>query len=860
MMLLMVGFFSCLGAKLCALYFFQYMLPKLKTTYKFDNHTSTNENLKEVVEENQFFVENIEVERLNYDINPQEVNLASRQRYLEALVQVEHALLSFDGSTQYYKEILQILGQACQVSQVYVCENFRSSNGDLMMSQKAEWLTSDILGKSSKPGLDELCYEEFFPRWVEILTKGGIVSGIVKEFPQLEHQILDPQGVLSILVLPIIAKGEFFGFIRFDDCLEERIWDVAEIKFLQAAAGAISLAHERLSAEDALRTVITETRNFASQLEGKVQERTAELEKEITERKRVQVELEKSLSLQRATLESTADGILVVDSRGNIAGFNQKFVQMWGIPESLMTAKRYVKVLKFAMSKLQEPKNYLATVRETHAYPGAQVYDFISFKDGRVFERYSQPQRIGGTIVGRVWSFRDVTAQKSAEAKIRHQALHDLLTDLPNRVLFNERLSEALATANEKQGQLAVCFLDLDRFKTINDTLGHAVGDKLLQSVAQRLTNCLKEYDTIARWGGDEFTVILPEITDASDAGRVTQEILDALKPSFEIDNHHLHISASIGIALYPMHGGDAETLIKHADAALYRAKSEGKNKYQFYNSTITEQVSELLILENSLHHALKEQQFKIHYQPQVNISTGEIKKMEALIRWQHPKLGLISPGKFIPLAEETGLIINIGEWILRTACAQTKAWQEELDLPSLSIAVNLSARQLQQPNLVRMVKQVLSETKLAPECLELEITESVAMQNIDLSKSVLSELHQMGISISIDDFGTGYCSLSYIKNFPIHTLKIDKSFVQDLSNDANNAAIITAIIALAHRLNLAVVAEGVETEEERNSLRNLECELMQGFLFSKPIPSNDAIVLLRKSKSRRIKTSCLVA
>lgn len=661
--------------------------------------------------------------------------------------------------------------------------------------------------------------------------------------------------------MPIIAQGEFFGFIGFDNCEEAKIWQSTEVAFLQAAAGAISLAYERLSAENALRTVITETQNFASQLSVRVQERTAELEREISERKRVQIELEKSLSLQWATLESTADGILVVDNQGNIASFNQKFVQMWQVPESLMMLGKYREALKFALNQLKDPKQYLASVREIHAYPDSQIYDLIVFKDGRVFERYSQPQRIAGKVVGRVWSFRDVTAQKLAEAKIRYQASHDLLTDLPNRVLFNESLNTALVNANPKTTKLAVCFLDLDRFKTINDTLGHAIGDKLLQSVSQRLANCLRTDDTIARWGGDEFTLLLPEISDVADAARVAQRILTAFKPSFNIENYQLHVSVSIGIALYPMHGEDAETLIKHSDAALYRAKSQGRNKYQFYNSTITSQASELLILEHSLHSALEKREFKVHYQPQVNISTGEIKKMEALLRWQHPELGLISPLKFIPLAEETGLIVNIGEWVLRTACAQTKAWQDELKLPKLSIAVNLSARQLEQPNLVDMITHVLSQTGLSPECLELEITESAAMQNIDLTKSVLRELHEMGVCLSIDDFGTGYCSLSYIKNFPIHTLKIDKSFVRDITNDTNNAAITTAIIALAHGLNLAVVAEGVETEEERNLLRVLECELMQGFFFSRPLCPEDAGVLLRKSKHRsRINASCLVA
>jgi diguanylate cyclase (GGDEF)-like protein/PAS domain S-box-containing protein len=567
----------------------------------------------------------------------------------------------------------------------------------------------------------------------------------------------------------------------------------------------------------------------------------------------IQIELEKSRSLHQATLETTADGILVVDNQGKITGFNQKFVQMWGLSEDLLNSGADWQALKAALSQLQDPKDYLATIRELRACPDAQVYDTIIFKDGRIFERYSQPQHVGGLIVGRVWSFRDITAQKTAEAKIRHQSLHDLLTDLPNRVLFNELLADALKKASENEDYLAVCFLDLDRFKTINDTLGHAVGDQLLKSVSQRLTQCLREGDIIARWGGDEFTILLPKIRDIKDAANIQERILAALNPRFDIQNHQLHVSASIGTALYPLHGEDEETLIKHADAALNRAKSQGRNKYQFYNSGITTQTTELFILENSLYYALEKKEFAVHYQPQVNITTGKIIKMEALLRWEHSGLGVISPDKFIPLAEETGQIIPIGEWVLRTACTQTKYWQEALAIPSLSISVNLSARQFQQPNLVDMVREILIETQLAPECLELEITEGIAMQNMDLTKDILNDLHQMGVSISIDDFGTGYCSLAYLKNFPIHTLKIDKSFVRDLATNTHDAAITTAIIALAHGLNMNVVAEGVETEEQRRLLQILNCEFMQGFLFSKAISAAEATKLLRKYKWQRV-------
>lgn len=450
---------------------------------------------------------------------------------------------------------------------------------------------------------------------------------------------------------------------------------------------------------------------------------------------------------------------------------------------------------------------------------------------------------------------RDVTERQQAEEKIRYQALHDLLTGLPNRMLFNERLSISLASASQLGGMLAVCFLDLDRFKTINDTLGHKAGDRLLQCVAQRLAGCLREGDTVARWGGDEFIVLLSHINCKDDAAKIAQRILAAFKPSFDLDGHQLHISSSIGISVSPYDGEEGETLIKNADAALYRAKQQGRNNYQLYTKALNSKAEELLTLENRLHRALEQGEFLVHYQPQVNTSTGEIIQLEALVRWQHPDIGLVSPATFIPLAEETGLIVPIGEWVLKTACAQNKAWHDA-GLPPVCVAVNLSARQFQQPNLVEMVGRILSETGLDPRFLELEITESSVMGNMDFSRAMLRDLHNMGVGISMDDFGTGYSSLLYIKNFPLHGLKIDQSFVRDLTTDPNNAAIVTAVIALGHGLNLSVVAEGVETEEQKDFLRSLQCEVMQGYLFSRPLSVSDATKLLQKSCIKALKAS----
>jgi diguanylate cyclase (GGDEF)-like protein len=427
--------------------------------------------------------------------------------------------------------------------------------------------------------------------------------------------------------------------------------------------------------------------------------------------------------------------------------------------------------------------------------------------------------------------------QRRVEAMIRHQASHDPLTGLPNRLLFNERLSLALASAHQNGEMLAVIFLDLDRFKNVNDTLGHPVGDLLLQSVSRRLTDCLRVGDSMARWGGDEFTVLLYNINSPEEATKICQLIIQSLSSPFDFEGLELYIKASLGIALAPYDGEDAETLLKNADAAMYKAKQKGRNNYQFYTQAIGSKVSEDLNLENHLYKALKNSEFVLHYQPQINLKTGKIVGMEALIRWEHPERGLISPDRFIPLAEETGLICPIDEWVMRTACLQNRAWQL-LGLPPMRIAVNLSARQFLQAHTVQTIAEILSETKLNPEYLEIEITESIAMTDVSFTVSVLQQLQDMGIHISLDDFGTGYSSLWSLKNFPLNHLKIDKSFVADLVTGSSGATIVKLAIALGQGLNLQVIAEGVETAEQLAFLQSHHCDLGQGYFFSKPIPA----------------------
>ncbi len=429
-----------------------------------------------------------------------------------------------------------------------------------------------------------------------------------------------------------------------------------------------------------------------------------------------------------------------------------------------------------------------------------------------------------------------------------HLAHHDTLTDLPNRQFFRSRLRQLLAQARRHKRLLAVLFLDLDRFKQINDTLGHTVGDRLLVEVARRLVGCVRETDLAARRGGDEFTVILDGIRRGQDAARVARKILLALQRPFHVDQHELFVGASIGISLFPADGQDVETLVKHADIAMYRAKAQGGSTYRFFLPDMNDKALERLALEQSLRLAIEREEFVLHYQPRVDLASGRIVGMEALVRWQHPDLGLIYPDEFIPVAEETGLIEGLGRWVLQTACAQNRRWQDE-GLPRITVAVNFSARQFQHKHPVDLVRRALDKSGLAPDCLEIELTESAVMQDAAVALETLTELREIGVAVAIDDFGTGQSSLSYLKRFPITTLKIDKTFVRTLLVDPKDAAITEAIVSMAHSLRLRACAEGVETPQQLEALREQGCDEVQGYVFSPPLPVDRATELLAGSR-----------
>ncbi|HEX2954083.1 MAG TPA: EAL domain-containing protein, partial [Bacillota bacterium] len=574
------------------------------------------------------------------------------------------------------------------------------------------------------------------------------------------------------------------------------------------------------------------------------------IDRDITERIQSEQALRDNEARYRTLFDHSPDGIFLMkpsedETEWTIIDCNEVACKMNGYERDELIGES-INIVNLKKDSMEDRQAVLATLREEKKFSSEIIHQR---KDGTIFpiETITNLLVIDGNEVV-MGIDRDISERKKAEETIHHQMYYDLMTGLPNRTLFSDRLSLALAHSHRTGGVLAVIFLNLDRFKTINDTLGHAVGDRLLQGVAERISGCLGEGDTLARLSGDTFTLLFSQVERVEDVAKMAQTILESFKQPFILSDMEIFTTLSMGISLYPNDGEDVDNLMKNADTALYRAKEQGRNNYQFYTPLMNAKASERLALENSLRRALSREEFIVYYQPQIEAKIGRIIGVEALVRWKHPDLGLVSPAEFIPMAEETGLIVPIGSWVLRNACLQSKAWQS-MGLPPIKIAVNLSARQFQQEDLVAMVKEALDQTGFDPQLLELEITESIAMQNADYTITILNDLKTMGVHISLDDFGTGYSSLNYLKKFPIDTLKIDQSFVRDLTLNPNDLAIAKAVIALAHSMNLEVMAEGVETKEQMSILREEQCDMMQGYLFGRPVSAAEIEHLLKQQR-----------
>jgi diguanylate cyclase (GGDEF)-like protein/PAS domain S-box-containing protein len=550
-----------------------------------------------------------------------------------------------------------------------------------------------------------------------------------------------------------------------------------------------------------------------------------------------------------AIMDDVADGIVALDRRGVIVSFSRSAEAIFGYRENEIVGRSVAIVV---VSDPRADSDPLDRILAAAKLPGSAGELVARRKGGQLIPiGVSASETFFNGHVCYILTIRDVTIRRRTEETIRNLAYHDPMTGLPNRRLFNDRLNQAIERARRNRRQLAVMILDLDRFKLINDSLGLARGDQVLRAVGERLVAVVRRSDTVARLGGDDFLLLLPGVDGAESSAKVAQKILDTFLPPLQLEDQELHLGATLGITLYPHDGDDAETLIRNADTALYRAKEHSRGSYQFYTTDMNATAFERLVLETQLRKAIERGELVVYYQPQVRLDTGAVVAVEALVRWFHADLGLVSPAEFIPLAEETGLILDLGRWVLRTACAQVRSWQEQ-GFADLRLAVNLSGRQFEQDDLVRSIAQVIEEATFDPSDLDLELTESSIMRSPEQAVPKLQALDRLGIRLSIDDFGTGYSSLGHLKRFPIRTLKIDQSFIQDITTDPNDAAIAQAIIALADSLQLKVIAEGVETRDQLDLLRRYHCDEMQGYLFARPLPPGELLELLR-SGSRLI-------
>lgn len=604
----------------------------------------------------------------------------------------------------------------------------------------------------------------------------------------------------------------------------------------------------RIEAEVAIEDL---NRNLERLVALRTEELTAtnnKLLEEIERRKQTEEELFSQKQLAIVTLESIGDAVITTNMQSEVAYLNPVAERMTGWNKQDAFGKPILEVFRILNESTRKLAPNPVDVVLTHGEVcGLANHTLLVSKTGKEFDIEDSAAPIrdqNGIMYGVVLVFHDVSETKKMAHKMTYLAEHDFLTDLPNRLLLTDRITQALNSAQRRHVKAALMFLDIDHFKKINDTLGHEIGDILLKQLSRRLQGCLRTSDTISRQGGDEFIILLPEIADDYAPAEIAEKLLAATLKTFAIDSHELNISLSIGIAIYPDDGSSAEMLTKNADTAMYHAKGAGRNNYQFFANEMTQRVAEQLSLENSLQKAISNQEFKLVYQPKVCLSTGKIIGVEALLRWQHPEWGLIAPDRFIPVAEDSGLIKRIGNWVLHEACTQNVAWQK-MGLPPLPIAVNLSVVELRQPSFLQQVTRTLLQTGMEPHLLELEVTESIAIQGMAEAIEWLNKLKNMGVKLSIDDFGTGYSSLSYLKRLPVDTIKIDKSFVRDITTDPYDAAIIKAIISMSHSLKLNVIAEGVETTEQLAFLQQNECDQMQGYLFSRPVAAAEIVDLL---------------
>jgi diguanylate cyclase (GGDEF)-like protein/PAS domain S-box-containing protein len=727
----------------------------------------------------------------------EEEDLRSSNAILSALLHFDWQLQSAPSWEKALQESIALIGTSAGFARIQVFRTLLSSAHTSRLSLVLQWEPAN--GSSLLPG-----GTEDFPgctRWIQMLKRGEPIFGTLDSLPLAEQALMKRRQTQAMALVPVFAGETWWGGISFERCREEDTIAPDEISALVSVGRSLGLAIQRQLAAEGLNQA-------------------------------------------KIAFDTAAEGIMICDDKKRITAVNKGFTDITGYSEDEAIGR----TPEMLSSNKSTPEFYAAMWQEITQHNCWRGEIWNRRKSGEMYPQWmtiTSARNREGQVTHYVAVFADISESKASQERLHQLVNHDPLTGLPNRRLLNELLERALKLAARDKTQIALLFVDLDRFKSINDTMGHHAGDLLLTGVTHRLMTSVRECDTVARLSGDEFIIMLDGFKQADDVSIVAKKIIKSLQESFIIDGKEIFIGASVGISLYPQDGADANDLIKAADIAMYQVKADGRNGFRYYTSQLSEFAHERLNLDTQLRHALERNELVVHYQPQISLKTGRIIGAEALVRWQHPEMGMIPPGKFIPLAEETGLIIQIGEWVLRQAALDVLNL-DHAKCPLQWISVNVSAMQVLRSNFADTVYGVLVETGCDPEKLELEITESAIMNSAEYVIDVCRRLKDMGVKLALDDFGTGYSSLSYLKRFPLDKLKIDQSFVRELPHDAEDIAISGAIIGLGHNLGLTVIAEGVEKLDQETFLRSRGCQEAQGYLYSRPVPFDRLVELLQ--------------
>lgn len=724
-----------------------------------------------------------------------EKQLQNRSAILDALISCDWLLHSSDSWHAVAKTVLQQSCLALRFTRAAILKNLKNTEEKATHSKLLyQWATAGFTVPVNN--LEAINFDDpHLSRWKEILQKGNPVFSEIADLPANERDLLKQHDTTCIAIVPLFVENAWWGNIVIERCYDTDKTSSQELGSLMAIGRSLSVAIQREHAG-------------------------------------------RNLNLAKIAFDSASEGIMIIDTNGCIIGINKGFSDITGYSEEEILGATPIVFQQgsHALWKSLSSEGKWCGEVINHRKSGEQYHEWLTITVVKNHEHQ---------ITNYVGVFADITEVKQSQNKLYELVNHDPLTGLPNRRLINELLEHAIKRAEREDRKIAILFIDLDRFKAINDSLGHPVGDKLLFEVSRRIKQSIRESDVVGRLGGDEFIVMMDNLRDVEDAASKAKNILHALQSEFLIDNKELFISASIGISMFPSDGKDVDSIIKAADIAMYQVKNMGKNNYCHYTKKHSADVLERFNLENQLRRALDRQQFEVYYQPQISLQTGKIIGAEALVRWNHPEYGVVSPAKFIPLAEETGIILQIGEWVLTQAALRAKEWVQPNN--SLKrIAVNVSGIQIMQSNFADTVYGVLIETDCTPSMLELEITESTVMQNTEHVISTFDRIKSLGVRLAIDDFGTGYSSLSNLKRLPLDKLKIDRSFVRDLPDDLDDAAIASAIYAMANSLGFSVIAEGVETLEQEQFLKQMGCVEAQGYLYSKPVTAEEFLTLIQ--------------